>query len=222
MKRTLIAFWILLLAVGIAFAEKKPADQTKAPDQLVRETAERILPIIKANRDAYTRDNKKLYELVEKQILPYFDFRAMSKSVLGQAWRNATEEQRERFVKEFKELLVRTYATALLKYTDQEIRYLPFRAPGAEDKTVLVRTEVVQKGGPSIPIHYSFFRSDEGWKVYDIAIEGVSLVTNYRSTYAEKIRAQKLDGLIASLAEANRRGEVQPAAAPVKKGASDK
>jgi phospholipid transport system substrate-binding protein len=133
----------------------------------------------------------------------------MARSVLALNWRRASDEQRERFVGEFRELLVRTYATALLKYTNEEIRYLPvFAKP--QDKQVLIRTEVVQGGGgANIPLHYSFYRSDSSWKVYDVSIEGVSLVTNYRSTYAEKVRNDGLDALIASLSADNRRARDQ-------------
>lgn len=200
MKTSVITAVGFLLVTAIAVAQTPP-------DQLVRETTDIILRELKANKQAYERDPKKLYAMVQEKVLPHFDFRVMARSVLGRYWREATEEQRNRFIKEFRDLLVRTYATALLKYTNEEIRYLPFRAnPG--DKTVVVRTEVVQPGGPSIPIHYSFYRTDSGWKVYDIAIDGVSLVANYRNTYANKVKNESLDALINSLAESNRRGQV--------------
>lgn len=207
MPSRLAGFFIVLFCLaGTAAA------QESTPDQLVKTQTERILELIRANRDEYKRDTKKLYAMVDKEVLPYFDFRAMSRSVLGRNWNNATEEQRERFVKEFRDLLVRTYATALLKYNNEEIRYLPFRmSPG--DRTAVVRTEVLQSGGgPNIPIHYSFFKSKDGWKVYDVAIEHSSLVITYRGTYADRIRKDGLDGLIASLAEANRRGQVDETA----------
>ncbi len=208
---------VYALLVAMLFALAAHAQPT-APDQLVRTVSERILQLIKANRDEYARDTKQLYAVVDKKVLPYFDFRVMSRAVLARTWRDASEEQRERFVKEFRDLLVRTYATALLKYTDEEIRFLPSRP--ADEKTTLVRTEIVRGGGgPPIQMNYSFYLSDDGWKVYDIAIEGVSLVTNYRSTYAEKVRAQGLDALIANIADANRRGVAGPAAA-VQKEAS--
>ncbi len=211
MRRVSIVLVGLFLTFAVAAAEQT------APDQLVRKVTDRIIELIKANRQEYARDYKKLYAMVDREVLPYFDFRVMSRSVLGRFWREATEQQQERFVKEFRDLLVRTYATALLKYNDEEIRYLPFRAePG--DKTVLVRTEVVQGGGgQNVPINYSFYRSNEGWKVYDVSVGGVSLVTNYRSTYAEKIRREGLDMLIAELSQANKRGETTPVA-PAKQG----
>jgi phospholipid transport system substrate-binding protein len=204
MKRALAAMSGLLLVVGVAFADVPP------PDRVAREAIDKIIQLIKTHRDEYARDHKKLYDMVEREVLPYFDFRAMSRSVLGRYWREANEQQRERFTREFRDLLVRTYATALLKYTNEQVKFLPFRA-SPEDKTALVRTEVIQAGGgPNIAIHYSFYRSEPGWKVYDVAIEGVSLVTNYRGAYAEKVRTQGLDALIASIADANRRGQADP------------
>lgn len=204
MKRFLTAV-LALLVIGTAQAATPP------PDQLVKENIARIIELLKKNRDAYTRDHKKLYAMVHEQVLPHFDFRVMSRSVLGRYWREASEEQREKFVNEFRDLLVRTYATALLKYTNEEVRYLPFHF-NPSDKTALVKTEVIQQGGPSIPIQYSFYQTESGWKVYDVAIEGVSLVTNYRSTYATKVKSEGLDALIKSMSEANRKGQVDPKA----------
>lgn len=213
MRRAVVLIFGLLLSFVAVGAD------TEAPDQLVRKVSDQIIKLIKQSKDEYAREPKKLYAMVDREVLPYFDFRVMSRSVLGRFWRDASDEQHERFVKEFRELLVRTYATALLKYTNQEVRVLPFRS-APDDKTVLVRTEVAQgSGAPSIAMNYSFYRSEEGWKVYDVAIEGVSLVTNYRSVYAEKARAQGLDALIASIADANRRGQVDTTAAGQKPAA---
>ncbi len=190
-----------------------------APEQLIRTTTDKIVILLKANRDTYTKDNKKLYAMVDEHVLPNFDFRVMSRSVLGRYWREATEEQRGQFTQGFRDLLVRTYATALLKYTNQEIAYLPYHGK-PNDKTVTVKTEVKQPGsGLTIPIHYSLFKTNSdaqagvaggqqakttAWKVYDISIEGVSLVTNYRSTYSDVIQKQGLDGLIANLTKKNK------------------
>lgn len=193
MKRLVILFTLVLGAAAGAWG----ADVS--PDQLVRERTGKIIELLKANKDAYAKDHKKLYAMVNEQVLPYFDFRAMSRLVLGKHWRDANEDQRNRFTAEFRDLLVRTYATALLKYTNEQVLYLPFRgSPG--EKTVTVKTEVKQAGGgPNIPIHYSFYLTDESWKVFDVVIDGVSLVTTYRGTYAEKIKNEGMDALIASM-----------------------
>jgi phospholipid transport system substrate-binding protein len=164
-----------------------------APEELVRKTADDILT------------ETKLYKMADEKVLLHFDFRRMSQWVLGRNWKEATPEQRERFTSEFRDLLVGTYSQALLNYNDQRIEYLPVqRKPG--DTEVTVKTEVKQTGGqPDIPIYYSFYKNKDGeWKVYDITIEGVSLVTNYRSVYASKIREKGMDALIAEIADNNK------------------
>lgn len=195
---TVVLVWCLALP-GAARAAGDPT-----PEELVRERTTKILELLKANREVYRKDHSQLYAMVDEHVLPYFDFRAMSRSVLGRYWREASEDQRARFTSAFRDLLVRTYATALLKYTNEEIVYLPF-AGKPTDQTTVVRTEVRRSGGaPPVPIHYGFYRSPSGWKVYDVTIEGVSLVTSYRATYAEKIQKEGLEALIASLERSNR------------------
>jgi len=194
MKKTAI-FLISLLILGT------PAVRAAVtPEQLVQQTTNQILETIKAHREVYAKDHDKLYQLAEEKVLPYFDFVRMSQWVLGRNWRTASEEQRTRFVTLFRDLLVRTYSTALLQYTDQKIIFLPVSAaPGSTQ--MLVRTEVQQSGGaPDIPIYYSFYKNRSGdWRVYDVSIDGVSLVTNYRSVYAEKIRREGMNALLDSL-----------------------
>ncbi len=193
------------------------------PDQIVRENTEKILSLIKANREAYAKDYGKMYAMVDEYVLPHFDFTAMSRLVLARAWREATEQQRARFTQEFRDLLVRTYATVLLKYNDEKITYLPFRlVPG--ERTQVVKIEVQPSaGGPPIPITYSFYQPNPGeaWKVFDVTVDGVSLVTNYRATYADRVRNEGLDALIASLAKDNKEGRTAgPVLGP--KGATKK
>jgi phospholipid transport system substrate-binding protein len=210
----------LAAAIFLLFALAAPARAEAMPDQITREATDKILALIKAHRDAYAKDHKRLYAMVDEHVLVYFDFRAMSRSVLGRFWREATEEQRTRFTNEFRDLLVRTYATALLKYNNEVIVYLPFLGkPG--DKTVTVKTEVRRAdGSPNIPIHYSFYNTDSAWRVYDVSIEGVSLVTNYRSTYATKIQREGVEALIAELARDNKAAAAGKTAAGRKTGAA--
>lgn len=198
MKKTISA---VLFALSLAAAT--PSWASAPPDELVRKTTEEILALIKVNREVYAKDLSKLYKMADEKVLPHFDFARMAQWVLGINWRSATPEQRTGFIREFRDLLVRTYATALLSYKDQKIIYLPLAGkPG--DTDVMVRTEVKQtSGGPNIPIHYSFYKKNDDWKVYDVSIEGVSLVTNYRSVYASKIRDGGMDALIASIAQSN-------------------
>jgi len=174
-----------------------------SPQQLVRDTSSRMLQAMHEEQGSIEKDAAHLYQLVEEIVLPYFDFQRMSQWVLGRNWRMATTQQREQFVEQFRMLLVRTYGTALLEYADEEIVYLP----AAEEKggaNVMVRTEVNQPGIGVIPITYSMYPSGSGWKVYDISISGVSLVTNYRSTYGSIIRKDGIDRLIDQLSERNR------------------
>lgn len=200
--------WLVMMALGCAGAVLAAVAE---PDVLVRDTTEEILKRIKTNKDAYSADNKKLYAMVDELVVPHFDFRAMSKLVLGQNWRNATEPQRDAFTKEFRDLLVRTYSTALLKYTNEEIIYLPYRGPLTE-RTAEIRVEVKSTAGArNVPLAYSFFRREakEAWKVYDVTIDGVSLVTSFKTTYAERVQRSGLDALIAQLAKDNREGKVE-------------
>lgn len=200
MKKILLLTAMLLASLtGLVRAAEVP------PEELVRKTAEVILAEIKAHRAVYAKDYAKLYKMADEKVLMHFDFRRMSQWVLGRSWKDATAEQRDRFTTEFRDLLVGTYAQALLNYTDQEIVYLPVqRKP--EDTEVTVKTEVKQSSGPNIPIHYTFYKNKEGaWKVYDISIEGVSLVTNYRSVYSTKIRDKGMDALITEIADNNKK-----------------
>lgn len=191
---TVVMASLLLTAAGFSAAPM--------PDVMVKDTTKQIVELLKANRTAYEKDHSKLYDMVYKHVLPHFDFKVMSRAVLGRYWRDATNEQRSRFMDEFRNLLVRTYATALLKYTNEEITYLPFIATAA-DKTATVKTEVrLSGGGPPVPIFFSFYQSKSGWRVYDLSIDGISLVTNYRSTYGSKIKNEGIDALIASMAQA--------------------
>ena len=196
--KTIASSLLLMVFVLSVFA----AEVT--PDQLSREVTDKIVVLLKANKNVYTKDHKKLYAMVDEHVLPNFDFRAMSRTVLGRYWRTASEEQRTRFTAEFRVLLVRTYATALLKYNDEKIVYLAFRL-NPDDRTTTVKSEVRRTdGGPPIAINYSFYRTNAGWKVYDVTIEGASLVTTYQSTYAERVQREGLDALIASLARDNK------------------
>lgn len=191
----------LLFAVALACAPVLRAASDITPLELVQDTSSRMLAALKDEQDAIKKDSGRLYQLVSTIVLPYFDFERMSQWVLGKNWRTATPDQRARFVEQFRNLLVRTYGTALSEYADEKIVYLPF-AGDLSAPTVTVRTEIEQ-GGSTIPIAYSMYRSREGWKVYDVAISGVSLVTNYRSSFGNIIREKGMDSLIRQLAEKN-------------------
>ena len=174
---------------------------------VVTDTTKRMLTVLKDEKSVIRENPDRIYKLVNQIILPHFDFSRMSRWVLGKHWRSASDAQRERFIQEFRTLLVRTYATALLEYSDQEVEFQPVRAdPDATDVTV--RTAVKQPGGFPIPINYSMYLSDGTWKVYDVTIDGVSLVASYRSAFSSQIQRGGLDHLIGLLAERN--GQVNP------------
>jgi len=185
----------LLSVLNVAHAEI-------APDLLVKQTADEVLTIIKNNKDIQAGNKQQLYDLVEAKILPNFDFDRVCRMVLGKNWRSATPEQQAAFQKEFRSLLLRTYASALSKYKDQVIEYKPMRAD-ADAKNVSVKTQILQQGGQPVAVEYSLIKSANGWKVYDIVIESVSLVTNYRSQFSNEIRLNGLDSLNKKLEEKN-------------------
>ncbi len=185
----LLLFWVQPLAA-------------QAPLEVVKNTSDRMLEEMQGRKKELNQFPGRIYPLVEEIVLPHFDFERMSQLVLGKYWRKAKPEEREAFVKEFRELLVRTYATALLNYSGQKIEYLPVqRAP--EDERVAVETILRDNGAPPIPIGYKLYLHEGEWKVYDVVIDNLSLVSTYRTNYASKIRRYSLSGLIKMLAEHN-------------------
>ena len=180
-----------------------PAQAATVPENLIRETSDRVIADIKANRETYRQEPAKIYRLVDTVVLPHFDFSAMTDLALGNYKDQVSAAQRPTIVNEFRQLLVRTYSSALLEYTDQELTYLPLEG-SIEDGRVVVRTEIAQAGGFPIPIDYSLRRGDDGWKVFDISVDQVSLVTNYRSSFARAIKKDGVDGLIQTLQDRNR------------------
>ena len=195
-------FMSVLAGAGAAAAQSSMTP----PDALVRETTEEVLKLLREDGEQIKDDPQAISELIREEVLPHFDFELMSRLVLARNWRGASEEQRQRFVDEFRQLLVRTYGSSLSKYSGQEVRYPPMQSSGADDDRVTVQTEILQSGGPSIPLDYRLHRTDSGWKVYDVTVDGASLVLNYRSQFASEISRQGLDGLIQRLAERNRGG----------------
>ncbi|MGD8569258.1 MAG: ABC transporter substrate-binding protein [Gammaproteobacteria bacterium] len=196
---------LFLLLTGILLSAQAWAAEDEHPAmKLVKETTDQIRARIKEEDKAIKADNQVLYDLVTKIVLPHFDFRRMSSWVLGRNWRKATEQQKEKFTDEFSHLLVRTYSKALYDNIDQKINFLPMRGkPDGDDVTV--RTEVPQQGGFPIPIDYKMHKKKGEWKVYDVVIDSISLVSNYRSSFNQEIKKSGIDSLIASLAERNQK-----------------
>ena len=193
-KHFFVALTMLCFSVA-AFA-------IETPDALVKRTAEDVLTVVKTDKDIQAGDQQKIYALAEEKILPNFNFDRVSRLVLGKNWTKATPEQKTAFQAEFRTLLIRTYATALSKYKNQTIEYKPLRMVDGAN-TASVKTQILQPGGQPIEVDYTLAKETDAWKVYDIVIEGVSLVTNYRGQFATEVRQNGLDSLIKKLADKN-------------------
>lgn len=166
------------------------AEPLPSAHALVQKTAIQVTSRIRADRPLIDKNPQHLQSLIDELMLPHIDFRRMSKWVLGKYWRRTSNEQREQFVREFRQLILRTYSTALLEYSDQKVTVLPVRAV-ADAREVTVRTEIQPTQGPMIPIAYDLYLDkNQQWKVYDVSIDGISLVSNYRSTFSTQIRRQ--------------------------------
>lgn len=198
-----LAGWGLVLFTNVAMA-----NIDMAPEVLVKQTADDVLAIVKNDKDIQAGNQQKLFAVVEEKIIPNFDFDRVCRMVLGKNWKSASPEQQALFQKEFRSLLLRTYASALGKYRDQVIEYRPMQTDASE-KNVTVKTQIIQKGGQPIAVDYSLVKGPAGWKVYDITIESVSLVTNYRSQFSSEIRQNGLDSLNKKLADKNAAAEVK-------------
>ena len=182
------------------------AEDALAPDALVRRTTDEVLALIRADKELQAGNPKKLHELVEQKVLPHFDFTRMTRLALGRNWPQASDAQKESLTREFQALLVRTYSTSLSQYRNQKIEVKPAKA-AAQDTELVVKTLVIQGGGQPIPIDYGMEKTDRAWKVYDVVVDGVSLVTTYRGSFNEQIQKSGIDGLIKTLADRNRSPE---------------
>lgn len=194
--------WLLSAVVSLFIAAPSMADAA-APDQLVKTVTEEVLTIVRSDKDIQGGNTAKVISLVEAKVLPHFNFMRMTRLAVGREWRNATAEQQKALSEEFKTLLVRTYSTALTQYRNQTIEYKPFSLkPGETEAQVQT---VVKQPGNAHPIELDYFleQQSSGWKVYDIEVAGVSLVTNYRDTFSAQIRNNGIDGLIKALHDKN-------------------
>lgn len=193
------------LALISALAAPFALAQDVAPDVMLKAVTSEVIAIIRQDKDIQAGDPAKVADLVETRILPLFDFTRMTRIAVARNWRLATPEQQQALTLEFKTLLVRTYSTALSSYRDQVIEYKPLRlTPDATEVTV--RSDVRQAGGERMTIDYDMEKTPAGWKVYDVKITGVSLVTTYRDTFAGRVRDSGIEGLIKSLSDKNRQG----------------
>lgn len=196
-------FGIIVLLVS--FLLMLPAwAMENAPDRLVEKTVQEVLEIIETDEFVKGGDRERIFDLVENKILPHFNFTRMTQLAMGRHWSDADADQQNAIVEEFRTLLVRTYSNALSNYRDETVQVNPLSELGDSVDTT-VRTLVIQGNGRQpVPIDYSMGKKPEGWKIYDVTVAGVSLVTNYRGSFNSQIRKGGVDGLIKTLADKNK------------------
>jgi len=185
-----------LLVGGTALA------QQMAPDQLVQKVTDEVMAAIKSDKQLAAGDRQKALKLAEEKILPFVDFEQATRLAVGRSWSQASPEQKKRLVSEFKNMLVRTYSNAVEAYQGQTLKVLPSRGKADPEDTV-VRTQFNRAGGQPLPIEFHMRQADNTWKVYDIVVEGVSLVMTYRSEFDAVVKQEGIDGLIKRLAQKN-------------------
>ncbi len=202
--RSLMQMFRFVFAVGLVLGAGAALAQ-EAPDAMVKRVSQDVLATIKSDPKVAAGDQQRIREVVETKLLPNFDFERITALAMGRNWRQASPEQQKQLVDQFRSLLVRTYSGALTQYRNQKMDYKPLRADaGATD--VNVKTEVIRQGQAPVQIDYGMTKTANGWKVYDVIVGGVSLVTNYRDEFNEQIRNGGIDGLIASLQRKNAGG----------------
>jgi phospholipid transport system substrate-binding protein len=195
--------WRLCVILATLLNTTAVQAQLPAPVEVLKEMSDRVVAIVKQD-PGILDDQTRLRNIADTLIVPHVDFQVFSQWVLGKHWRTATPEQRRIFVREFKELLINTYLSSVTSegYQNQVIRYQPLRK-GLEDGKVLVEAVVEQSHGPLIHVQFRMYRSDNDWLVYDVVVEGVSLVATHRSSFSSIIRDRGMEGLIAMLEERN-------------------
>ena len=209
LKYTLTVFSVLVLTV-IAATWSQPtlaestAGDIESPVVLLERTSTQVIKILRDDHELLQREPARVYKIIDDYILPHLDDVTMAKLAMGKNWRKATKQQKLAFIDEFRSLLIRTYSKSLIEFKDQEIRYFPVKLPEDAYKAS-VKAEVIQPGGPSIPMAYRMRIKNNAWKVYDIKIDGISLVTSYRGTFTQEVRKSGIDGLLKYLRDKNKK-----------------
>ncbi len=198
-RQPILLSWLL---AALAFPVHSALAQT-APDALVRSVADDVLRIVQQDKQLREGDTSKMAQLIEEKIVPHFDFERMTRLAVGRNWREATPEQRRTLLEEFRTLLVRSYSAAYTSYRHIVVEVRPLKVQPDEDD-VQVKSQIKLPGGaPPVNVDYSMVKNSDAWKVYDVSVDGVSLVTTYRSTFAEEVRKGGVEGLIKSLKDLN-------------------
>lgn len=191
--RSFLVLFPLLLAGAAQAAPAQPADK------VIKDATTEFQNLITANHEKYRADLPGFYKVVDEKVVPHFDTKAIAQLVLGRNWKAATTEQRARFEAAFKDSLIRTYARAMLDYHDSvNAEWAPLRAEAGAQK-VTVNAKILRKDGPPIALAFSVHAVGDQWKIFDIAVENLSLITNFRSQINAEIQASGLDAVIKKL-----------------------
>jgi phospholipid transport system substrate-binding protein len=194
--KTLIAFLSgMFLAAGVAAQDAKP-------DELVKKVTDDVMAAIKSDKQLAAGDKQKALKLAEEKIIPHVDFEEATRLAVGRAWRTASKEQQQQLVTEFRRMLVRTYSNAISAYEGQTVKVLPLRMK-ADDTDVTVHNQYIRPGAKPVQLDYQMRKVGNDWKIYDIIVEGVSLVLTYRSEFDSVVKQQGIDGLIKTIAQKN-------------------
>ena len=199
MLKNIIALCIGLFSISITMGAH--ADII-APDVLIKNTAQEVLTIVKQDKDIRAGDKKKILALVDAKVLPHFDFDRMTRQAVGKGWRKATPEQQKTLIAEFRNLLVRTYANAFAGYQNQTLEVKPLTIPTDKDE-VRVKSNIIKPGAQPVAVDYDMEKTANGWKVFDLSVEGISLVTTYRGTFSDQVQQSGIDSLIKMLVDKN-------------------
>jgi phospholipid transport system substrate-binding protein len=193
--------WLKVLA-GVFCLVSMAQAEIVAPDVLIQSTSDEVIAIIKQDKDIQSGNQQKIVALVDAKLLPHFNFQRMTQLAVGRSWRTATAEQKQTLITEFHNLLVRTYAKAFSSYRDQRVEVKPTKMTDSDDE-VTVKTNIVKPNGSALAVNYELQKTKDGWKVFDLSIEGAGLVPTYRSSFATEIEKGGLDGLIKVLQDKN-------------------
>jgi phospholipid transport system substrate-binding protein len=203
-------FAVAALATGVLASA--PARAQEAPDVLAKRVTEEVLTVLRTDKDIQAGNTAKVVDLVEKKVLPHFDFVRMTRLAAGASWRQASAGQQKALVSEFRTLLVHTYAATFTAYRNRSVEYRPPRMEPA-DTEVTVRSQILQQGGKPVTVDYRMAKDGGGWKVYDVVVADLSLVQNYRGSFEAEVRKGGVDGLVKALADKNRQLAAQKQAA---------
>jgi len=208
MSHVFTALIALVMTASMVAAHAEDAVAADGPDQLVLRVSNDVLDAIKADKQIQSGDSARLQKLVDDKVLPNVDFEKMTRLAVGRGWRQATPEQKQTLLREFRVLLVRTYSGAVSQVRDHKVQLRPMRAQPT-DTDVVVRTNVVGGQGDPIQLDYRVEKTAAGWKIYDVNVVGVWLIENYKATFAQTINAGGVDGLIKFITERNRAGDAK-------------